>query len=181
VTPDLARWPTAPTLRRITWTAFFATGLIAVIFAVHDRPMGANGIVAFELAYRPAQAALLFAVWGPAGIQAARESLWIDFLFMPAYAFWLGGMALGQWRHVRLSWMAGLGIYAAALPFAAWALDFIENAALLGVLADTSNPSAGLLMVAGWAAEVKFALLGASVVYVVAAWGAQRIGRRTAE
>ena len=95
VRPALARWLAPPALRRVTWTAFFTTAILFVIFAVHDRPMGANGIVAFELAFTPDQARLLFAVWGPAGRQAAREALWIDFLFMPAYALWLGGMALG--------------------------------------------------------------------------------------
>jgi len=174
--PDLKLWPSPPALRRVTWTAFFATAILFVIFAVHDRPMGANGIVAFELAFTPDQARLLFAVWGPAGVQAAREALWIDFLFMPAYALWLGGMALGQWRAARAGWAVRLGLWAAALPFAAWALDFVENVALLGVLADTIHPSANLLSVAGWAASVKFGLIVACAVYVVAAWVAGRGG-----
>ena len=176
--PDLSRWPTPIALRRVTWTAFFATAIIVVIFAVHDRPMGANGIVAFELAFTPAQANLLFAVWGPEGIQAAREALWIDFLFMPTYAFWLGGMALGQWRRARAGWARRLGLWAAALPFAAWALDFVENVALLNVLRDTFHPSAAALTVAGWAASVKFGLILACAVYVVAAWVAGRRWQR---
>jgi hypothetical protein len=176
--PDLMRWPTPPALRRLTWTAFFATAIIAVVFAVHDRPMGANGIVAFELAFTPDQARLLFAVWGADGIRAAREALWIDFLFMPAYALWLGGMALALRRAAPTPWAARLGRWAAALPFAAWGLDFIENVALLGVLRDTNHPAASLLTVAGWAAAVKFALLAASAAYIVAAWVARRLVRR---
>jgi len=162
----------------VTWTAFFATAILFVIFAVHDRPMGANGIVAFELAFTPEQARLLFAVWRPEGIRAAREALWIDFLFMPAYALWLGGMALGQWRAARAGWARRLGLWAAALSFAAWALDFIENVALLDVLRDTFHPSAAALTVAGWAAAVKFGLILICAVYVAAAWVMRRVSRR---
>src|SRR5512141_3174165 len=98
--PDLIHWPSAGALRRLTALALLATLALVVVFAVHDRGLSPYSIVAYELAWTPAQAALLFASWGEAGARVARESLWIDFAFMPSYAVLFAGLVLTEARHV---------------------------------------------------------------------------------
>lgn len=172
--PDLANWPSLPALRRLTGAALLGALIIFVLFTFHDRPLAPDTIVSYELAWTSAGAARLFAAWGEAGRQVARESLWIDLVFMPAYAFFFAGLALTEARLARAPWARRLGARPAALPLGAWLCDVVENLALLRVLANTTQPDARLLAVAGVAATLKFALLGLCIVYIVGAVLARR-------
>jgi hypothetical protein len=143
-------------------------GFVAV-FAVHDRPLQPYGIVGYEFAWTPARALEMFRAWGEPGRQVARESLWIDFGFMPAYALLAAGLALNAARQAESGRARRLGRWAAALPFGAWALDALENVMLLRVLGSPAQPPAAPLAVAGAAATVKFGLLAVCAAYVVGA------------
>jgi hypothetical protein len=176
--PDLLRWPAPATLRRITGAAFLLTALIFIVFNIHDRPLAPYNIVTLELAWTPARAAELFAAWGERGIQVARESLWIDFLYMPAYALMFAGLALAEARLARGGWRTA-GRWLALAPFGAWAFDLAENLALLRVLHSPAAPPAGLLTLAGVAAVIKFGLLLAVVAYVLLAFTVR--SRRSAQ
>jgi hypothetical protein len=171
--PDLMRWPTPPLLRRLTGIALLGTLAIFIYFRIHDRPLSPYTIVSYEFAWTPERAARMFAVWGEAGMRAARESLWIDFLFMPAYALLFAGLALAEARAARAAWARRVGKWPVALPFGAWLLDAIENVALLQVLSSSGaggQPAALPLAVAGTAAALKFGLLALCTVYIVGAW-----------
>ena len=174
--PILKRWPSADTLRRLTGLALLATLVIEAVFAVHDRGLSPYSIVAYELAWTPTQAARLFAAWGAAGVKVARESLWIDFAFMPAYAVLFAGLVLSEARDVPGS-LRRTGLWLALAPFAAALCDALENVALLGVLGNTAAPSSPLLLIAGLSASVKFLLLLAAILYVLTAL-AYRVARR---
>jgi hypothetical protein len=150
--------------------ALAATVAFVAVFAIHDRPLQPYGIVGYEFAWTPARAREMFQVWGEAGRQVARESLWIDFGFMPAYALLFGGLALNAARRAESAWARRLGTWAAGLPFGAWALDGLENVMLLRALASPQAPPAGALAVAGAAAAVKFGLLAACAVYMLGVW-----------
>ena len=54
--PDLAQWPARVTLRWVTAAALAATLLIFTILAAYDRGLRPYSIVAFELAWAPAEA-----------------------------------------------------------------------------------------------------------------------------
>jgi hypothetical protein len=96
----------------------------------------------------------------------AREALWLDFAYMPAYALLAAGLVVLQARRSRGA-AQRLGLRLAAAPFAAWLLDVVENVALLRVLGAPAAPPPALLVVAGLSASLKFLLLLACGLYVI--------------
>jgi hypothetical protein len=176
--PDLAHWPPRAALRRLTLVSLAATAALFIYFRVHDRPLDPYTIVAFELAWTPAQARAMLTAWGAEGLRVARESLLVDFAFMPAYACLFAGLVLLEARRSAEA-LRRVGLALAAAPFGAWLLDAIENVALLGVLARPEAPPAGLLLAAGAAASLKFLLLLACLLFIVATLAA-RVARRPA-
>jgi hypothetical protein len=139
-----------------------------------DRQLAPYSIVAFEFAFTPAYARTLLGTWGEAGVEVARRSLWVDFLFMPAYAFFFAGLTLLAARAVR-GRVGNLGLAMIFSPFVAWLFDAIENIALLSIL-EPGGFSTVTLVVAGFAASLKFALLALCLLYVAGAF-ALRLAR----
>ncbi len=164
--PRLAEFPAPRTLRLVTVVAFLFTAAIFFVFRVHDRPLKPYDIVAFELALTPQKAATMMGVWGEAGRQTARESLFIDFGYMPAYSFLFAGLTLMAARAVTARLQA-LGFALTFVPFVSAASDAIENFALLAALQTPGSPSAIALTLAGVAATVKFSLLLLCLLYMV--------------
>jgi hypothetical protein len=145
-------------------------------FQVLNQPLAPYNIVAFEFAWTPAQAMQMMTAWGEAGNIAARQSLWIDFGFMPAYAIGMAALTLLAARALAGRWQT-LGLWLMLAPFAAWILDAIENVNLLAALDAAPNPSASALTLAGWAATFKFVLLALCIVYWLAALILRRLGK----
>ncbi len=177
--PDLDRWPPEATMRRVTGIALAVVLAIFILLRVHDRaldpcpagdvrPTGCN-IVSLELARTPERARALFAAWGPAGVQTARESVYIDFVFIPAYALLFAGLVLAEARRAR-GGLKRLGLALVVVPFVSAVLDVVENVALLQALANPQAPPGGPLAVAAFAAYVKFALLLVGLGYILAAF-----------
>lgn len=65
------------------------SGVLLVALLLVNQPlqtdMAPQGIVSFQLAGSADQAYQILASWQPAGIGWAKVSLWVDFLFIPAY------------------------------------------------------------------------------------------------
>ncbi len=160
------------------WASLALTLILFVVFRGIENQLQAAGVVALELAFTPARAAQIVQGWPAAGRSMARTALWLDFIFIVAYA---GGLALlfrlladhpalARWS----SWLRRL----AWAPLLAGALDVIENSALFGVIAQI--PPAGppppalalLTMGAGLCASLKFGLVGLTLLIVAAAGGA---------
>jgi hypothetical protein len=171
--PDLRLWPSALALRRVIVVAFIATFGLFLVFQWHDHPLSPYTIVSLELAWTPEQASPMLAAWGAAGQQVARESLLLDFAFMPAYAFLFAGVVLvaarGAARRMRTS-LQTVGLWLVAAPFVAWACDITESLALLRLLAAPRDLSRPALQVAGWAASLKFELLLLCLGYTLLAF-----------
>jgi hypothetical protein len=171
--PNLRRWPSSRTLRRVIVVAFIATFGLFLLFQWHDAPLSPYTIVSFELAWTPEQATPMLTAWGAAGQQVARESLWLDFAFMPAYAFLFAGVVLVAARSTARrmpSTLQNLGLWLVVAPFVAWASDITENLALLRVLAAPADPSRVALQVAGLASSFKFELLLLCLGYTMVAF-----------
>jgi hypothetical protein len=174
--PRLLTFPSAAWLKRVTLLALPFTVGFFLFFRVHDRPLAPYTIVDFELARTPARAEQLLGAWGAAGQNTAREALYIDFGFMPAYALFFSGLTLLTARAAR-GRVQTLGLWLALAPFAAWLCDAVENLALLRVLAAPNAPSAAALTLANACATLKFALLLACLLYWPAAWLLSRLRR----
>ena len=160
----LVESPTPKTLWLIVLLAFPVMAAFFFYLRGIDRQLAPYGIVPFEFAFTPARAREMISAWGQAGSRAARQSLLVDFGFMPAYAIVFAGLTLSAARAAKERWQTlGLGLTLA--PFGAWLFDAIENGALLSTLSDSSL--AVVVALAGVSAAVKFSLLLLCLAYML--------------
>jgi hypothetical protein len=172
------------TRRRALWLLAVAVlGLFAVLLALDGRMQdaGGHGIVAFEVAFTSGKAHEIMAAWGADGHDAARLSLWIDFLYLTAYGLflWLAIRALRD-ALVRRGFgrLARPATVISVLPLIAAACDALEDVFLLLVLGGRAG-SAGPLL-AGSFASVKFLCIGIAILYLLAGLVALAVGPRKA-
>jgi pimeloyl-ACP methyl ester carboxylesterase len=167
--------------RALLWLIGVPTTIVGLVGAALAGPMweaGGPDIVGFELAFTEGRAGDILAEWDDAARDAARLSLWLDFLFLAGYgAFWSLAAAAMRDRArdaLRPRLAAARRVAVVAAPAAA-ACDAVENVALLLVLGGHGGAAAP--PVAGAFALVKFVLISFSVGYVVVAlaWRHRRI------
>jgi hypothetical protein len=156
------------TRRRALWILGIATlALLAVLGALDLRMQDAGdaGIVDFEVAWTADRAQEILAAWGDEGRDAARLSLWLDYLYLVAYGLflWLAVRALRD-AALRRGWgrFARIAGGVAVLPLVGAACDAVEDAFLLIVLGGDSSDVAPALA-AGFA-SVKFLCLGVAIL-----------------
>lgn len=155
--------------KRLFFTLLILTLSLFAIFRILDTPLqtdyAPSGIVSFELAGTPQNAAHIVLTWSAEAMLNAAFGLGIDYLFMPVYAFALAfGTLLAAGRHA--GWLKSLGAVAGYGAFAAALFDAVENYALFQVLLgafDSSYP-----MLAAVCATVKFGLLAFGLAVAVA-------------
>jgi len=139
-----------------------------------------NGIVAFELARSAETAQKMINGWGPELSILARNSIRIDYIFIPAYAFLF--FSLTMFVSLLLGGTPALWVRRAAfLPFVAGLSDAVENTFLLLVLRSPQNIPDLYPSIAAWCATVKFGLLALVVVIWIIAvpvWLIQRRARK---
>ncbi len=159
------------TRRRALWLLAFATLVLFAILVALDGRMqdaGGHGIVPFELAGSSDRAAEILADWGADGRDAARASLWLDYLYLAAYGtfLWLAVRALRD-AAVARGWarFARPGGWIAVLALACAAADAVEDAFLLLVLGGHGGSAAPVL--ATVFASIKFACLGIVLAYLL--------------
>ena len=152
---------------------FFALLILTLslfaIFRVLDTPLQTDyapgGIVSFELAGTPQNAAHIALTWSGEAMLNAAFGLGIDYLFMPVYAFTLGfGTLLAAGRHA--GWLKSLGTVVGYGAFAAALFDAVENYALFQVLLGAFDSSYPIL--AAICATVKFGLLAFGLLVAIA-------------
>ena len=152
-------------------TFLFLTLILFAIFRVLDTPLqtdyAPNGIVSFELAGSPQNAAHMVLTWSGEAMMNAAFGLGIDYLFMPLYAFALSfGTLLAAGRHA--GWIKSLGAAAGWGAFVAALFDAVENFALFQILLgayESSHPA-----IAAVCAIFKFGLLVFGLVYALIGW-----------
>jgi len=129
---------------------------------------GGPGIVPFELAGSQHRADEIFAEWGDAGRDAARESLWIDFGFMLAYGTFLT-LALASVRDLadERGWrrLAAIGRVVVLFGALGAACDALENVCLLLTLGGAGGAFPVLATIF---ASCKFVLLAIAIAYLLA-------------
>jgi hypothetical protein len=157
--------------RRGLWILGIATALLLLVLWLLDLRMqdtGGPGIVSFELAGSTERATQIMAEWGQAGQDAARLSLWVDFVYLIAYGTFLA-LAILAVRDAarRRGWesYARFGTAIALLPIAAAICDAIEDVGLLLVLdghGASRAPEAATAF-----ALLKFAALAVALAYLL--------------
>jgi hypothetical protein len=159
------------TRRRGLIASGIATLVLLLAMSPADERMkdtGGPGIVPFELTGGQSRADEILAEWGEQGMDAARESLWIDFGFLIAYGTFLT-LALAavrdlarkrNWR--RLMTIGGVAVY---LGVVVAAFDALENVCLLLTI---EGAGAAFPLLATIFAACKFVLLAAAIAYLLA-------------
>lgn len=165
--------------RTALWASGAATVVVFLVLARLDGRMvdtGGPGIIDFELAGSETEAARILGAWGSAGRDAARASLWIDFLFLAAYATFGTLVAVALRDATTRPWLRAVARSAvAAMPLAA-ACDVVENVFLLLVLGEHGPSSAPALAEAF--ARAKFTLVIAALAVGLVLAGVTLVTRR---
>ncbi len=167
---DGGRRPAVGVTRRsaLIWLFVVGSALFVVLAGIDERMWdeGGPGIVGFEVAADAGTADEILTEWGDDGRDAARLSLWLDFLYLAMYAaFWALAVRAARDFARRRHWetLARLGrVWPLALVAAAF--DVLENVSLLVVLGGTEG-SAWPALAAGFAV-LKFLSLGVVELYV---------------
>lgn len=169
--------PKTKNLVAVTLVAASAVAGFAYVFGLIDKAMAPYTIIDLEFASNAQRLNEMTSAWGEAGNRAAQLSLWVDYAFMPAYAVLFAGLTMLAARATIGRWQT-LGLWLALAPCAAWVLDALENALLLSALPPAA-PSDAVLTGAAVAAALKFGLLLAGAVYILAVGGPALIRRLT--
>lgn len=157
-------WPKSQSLLVIVLLSVSLVLGFMFYFQLLNRDLAPYTIVEFELAWTAAKAQAMLATWGEAGQAAARQSLVVDFAFMPTYALGMAALTLLAARSQIGRWQT-LGLWLVLAPLAAWALDVVENVNLMALVDHTANPVASAVTIASWAATIKFLLLIVCILY----------------
>lgn len=150
--------------------AGIATLLLFVAMGPTERTMQDNGpgMVPFELTGGQERADEIMAEWGEDGRDAARQQLWIDFPFLLAYGTFLT-LLLAATRDLALErgrpLLSSIGRFAVSFGALAAGFDALENVCLLITL---DGGGAAFPVLATIFATIKFALLAAAIVYLLA-------------
>jgi hypothetical protein len=159
------------TRRRALIASAIVTFALFVVLGILDGRMqdtAGPGIVGFEFAGSEERAAEIVADWGDKGQDAARASLWLDYLYLVSYAVFLT-LAVAAVRDLAerraLRRIAAIGVAVIAFPATGAAFDAIEDVGLLLALDGHGGDTAPKL--AAICASFKFVLTTASILYVL--------------
>ncbi len=172
------------TRRLALWLTGLGALVLFVALGVLDQRLeqtGGPGIIPFEVAGSLKRAQEILADWGPDGRDTARLSLWLDFPFLAAYGAFLA-LAVAALRDLaaRRGWrrLAPARALVVLPVIGAAGLDALENLFLLLTISEHGGSTSPRL--AAIFAALKFALLGATVVYILAVSARAAVSMRRA-
>ena len=137
------------------------------------------GIIDLELTRTAAKASRYYAELGPAGRDAARTSLYLDYPYLVLYGLFFAAACLvvaARAAERGMARLAALGRVLAVAALVAATCDATENGALLLLLdGHTGQPWPGIAFTA---ASLKFALTIAAALYAIVGFGLTLRGPR---
>ena len=163
--PDSAHWPA------ILIFMMLSAGLLVAMRSL-DVPLKSKvspkGIVSFELAKNYKHAKQILDSWNPKSRVYAALSIGLDYLFLIVYALFISisCVRLARFLKSRIILLSKLGLLLGWAQFIAAFLDAIENFALIQLILGSTKET--LPVLARWCAVIKFGLVGAGLVYILA-------------
>ncbi|HEA53251.1 hypothetical protein LCGC14_2176730 [marine sediment metagenome] len=157
-----------PTLSKGLKACLIATLALVVVLVLINQPLKTGsahqGIVSYQLAGNAEQAWAIVQSWGSNGLQWARLSLWVDFLFVPLYCVTLIMLTRhcildrpGVRERTTARWIQTLFVSAGLA-------DITENALLLNNL---EAPTDAISLAAAISALIKFTALTLGIAGLV--------------
>jgi len=144
--------------------SFWLVAAIAILWAFIMRFYTPGNIVQFELAHSVDVADKIIQDWGAAGIEQARLSIYMDFVFLILYswAIGLGCKQVAKYSEIELFMRAS--VFFMKATWFAGCCDLIENLAMLFTLNHTNEMT---VSAAYYFALLKFILLITSLLFIV--------------
>jgi hypothetical protein len=172
-------WPRGYRLLAHPLALLISAALMAIAYGFMTQ--GLNGqalsqILGFQLAFTPAKAQQVIALWSEAGIAAYRGTLWLDFLFPLGYGLFTSGLLArtlinaGEAPDLRTRWLA-------AIPLVAVGCDYLENLLHWWMLSRGWPFDWLPLLAASSAAASKWGIMGFVILTLLALWTRQLINR----
>ena len=152
-----------------TVLAFVSFLLLTIIMAPTELYLKGNtgyGVLEFEFAWTSEGINTIFSAWGNDGKQKELLVTYIDFLYIPSYAFCYSGCILLITRKFK-DRHKKIGLYIALTPFIAGIFDVIENINLILMLANDSFIRGGSPFIASLCATIKFGFLIIGWIFIV--------------
>jgi len=121
-----------------------------------------GGILDLEFANSPAKLMEVLSAWD---LNTAKQNIWLDFLFIPAYILFFAlftSHCAAKWQGPFLNKIGALLVRAA---FAAGIFDIAENLLMLQSIAGNYTPNS--LWLTYYCASIKFGIILFIVIYLV--------------
>lgn len=125
-----------------------------------------DNIVQFELAHTVDSAGKIIAGWGERGIASARESIYLDFVFLILYswAIGLGCRVAGEFSGIQL--FKGSSLFFMRAAWFAGTCDLIENFSMLFSLSHLNQFSVSMSF---YFAVIKFLIVAIALIFILLA------------
>jgi len=144
---------------------FWIAAIITVVWMFLMRPFTPPNIVAFEFARTVANTIQILGQWGLNGMENARISILLDFIFLALYSYTLSMGCKVVVSFVNHPRMKKAGQQFARIIWVAGGCDLIENICLLTVL---QKINAWPMELSFWMAGIKFTIITLVATYILA-------------
>ncbi len=168
VLDKLKEYPKDKVLLLITLIAFVSYVILTMLGASIESELMAKsgyGVLDFEFAWTSDMIATIFAAWGEDGKQMEAIAVYGDFLYIPAYGFFMFGAILLASRRLEEGKIQDIGLIVCLTPLLAGIFDVIENINLLLMLSDESFIYSLSPLAASTCATIKFSLLFVGIIF----------------
>ena len=165
----LLEFPKKKILIIITVTSFIAFVLLTLLMTPTELYLKENtgyGVFEFEFAWTSERINQIFNAWGSDGKQRQAIITYIDFLYIPSYAFCYAGCILLITRKLENK-SQKIGLIMTVTPFIAGIFDVIENINLLLMLANDQYIYSSSPFIASLCATIKFGLIFLGWVFML--------------
>lgn len=149
-------------------TLFWLVTAATIGWMLIMRPVTPPNIIEFEFARTPEKVVKIFIDWGGGGVEKAKMSILLDFVFLVLYswAISLGCKVVAGFSQTAI--ISKIGLQLSWIIWIAGACDIIENVSLLLVM---RNLNAILLEIAFWTAGIKFTIVIIVLLFIATAFG----------
>lgn len=128
------------------------------------RPVTPTNIVEFEFSRTITKATKIFMDWGANGMEKAKTSIQLDFVFLFLYSWAISlGCKVAAFSS-GISKISKTGLLLSRLVWIAGACDIVENISLLMVMQQMNS---FLLELAFWTAGIKFTIVIGALFFII--------------
>lgn len=147
-------------------TLFWLVTAATIGWMLVMRPVTPTNIIEFEFARTPEKVIKIFMDWGGGGVEKAKMSILLDFVFLILYSWAISLGCKVAASFVNTSVISKIGLQLSRIIWIAGVCDLVENVSLLFVI---HNLNATLLELAYWTAGIKFTIVIVTLLFILVA------------